>query len=83
MAVYNTEVEHKGTIFHVQTQDKGLGVNYIESIIYKSGRVISSRKTFYTAFLGSPNLKEKITQVVKDQHEATCKEISSGKFDHL
>lgn len=83
MAGFNTEIDHQGQPYHVQTQDKGTGAGYIESIVYKAGRALSSRKTFYTSFLGSPDLQEKIQKIVEDQHNSILKEISAGKFDHL
>jgi len=83
MSGYNTEIKHKEKLFHVQTQDKGRGANYIESTIYRSGRVLTSKKNFYTSFLGSKNLGEKIRQLIKEQHNSLIKEIKEGKFDHL
>jgi len=83
MSGYNTEVKHNEALFHVQTQDKGRGANYIESIIYKSGRVLTSKKNFYTSSLNNKNLGEKIQQLSKEQHNSVIKEIKEGKFDHL
>jgi hypothetical protein len=76
----NTETTHEGMSYHVQTQDKGLNVHYIESLIYKSGKLLSSRRTYYTAFLNNTDLKEKIASLIKEQHETILKEISEGKF---
>jgi hypothetical protein len=83
MAGFNTTVTRSGVDFHVQTQDKGRTANYVESTVYKSGRVLSSRKTFYTAILNSPDLREKIAKIIEEQHNATLREIEEGKFDHL
>lgn len=83
MAGFNTTVTRSGADFHVQTQDKGRTANYVESTVYKSGRVLSSRKTFYTSILNSPDLREKITKIIEEQHNATLREIEEGKFDHL
>lgn len=83
MAGFNTEHPHKGSVFHVQTQDYGSNAHFIESVIYKSGRVLASRKTFYTSLLGEPGLKEKIESILKDQHKTILDEISKGRFDHL
>ncbi len=83
MQGFNTELKHKGVIFHIQTQDKGLGAQYVESLIYCSGKVLASRKTFYTSFLNSPDLNEKINQIIKTQHRQILKEISEGKFDRF
>ncbi len=57
---YNTRFDYKGANFLVQTQDKGMGAHYVESLIYKSGKLLTSKKTFYTSFLNSPNIKKMI-----------------------
>ena len=83
MSGFNTAIEHGGSAFHVQTQDKGTNAHYVESVIYKSGRVLSSRRTYYTSFLNSPALQGKICDIVQEQHSAILKEIAEGLFDHL
>jgi hypothetical protein len=83
MSGFNTEIEHGGTAFHVQTQDQGANAHYVESVIYKSGKVLSSRRTYYTSFLNSPALHTKISDIIQEQHAAILKEITDGHFDHL
>ncbi len=83
MAGFNTTVTRGSVDFHVQTQDKGRGANYVESTVYKSGRVLSSRKTFYTSFLDNHDLQKKIHTIIEEQHNSILKEIAEGKFDPL
>ena len=83
MAGFNTTVTRGGVDFHVQTQDKGRPANYVESTLYKSGQVLSSRKTFYTSFLDSPDLQKKSKTIIEEQHNTILKEIAEGKFDPL
>lgn len=83
MAGFNTTVTRGGVDFHVQTQDKGRPANYVESSVYKSGQVLSSRKTFYTSLLDSPDLQNKIERIIKEQHQTILGEIAEGKFDRL
>lgn len=82
MSGYNTEVRHQGGVFHVQTQDSGPAGRCVESLIYKSGKLLSSRKSDYTPFLGSPDLRQKIDQLMSDQHAAVIRDIRGGRFDH-
>jgi len=82
MKGYNVEINHRGASFHVQTQDVGMRAQYIESLIYKSGKLLSSRKTFYTQLLNAPQFQEKIATLMSDQHNAILREIAEGKFDH-
>ena len=83
MPGYNTDIEHHGLMFHVQTQDQGANAQYVESIVYKSGKVLASRRTYYTNFLNSPTLNDKINEIIDEQHEGILKDISEGSFDHL
>jgi hypothetical protein len=83
MPGYNTDIEHNGLMFHVQTQDQGANTQYVESIVYKSGKVLASRRTYYTNFLNSPTLNDKINEIIDEQHEGILKDISEGTFDHL
>ncbi|MCK7471567.1 MAG: hypothetical protein MZU95_12945 [Desulfomicrobium escambiense] len=44
MGGYDTRVDFKGDAYIVQTQDKGPGAQYVESLIYKSGRLLAIRR---------------------------------------
>jgi hypothetical protein len=83
MSGFNTEIEHEGSAFHVQTQDQGGNTHYVESVIYRSGKVLSSRRTYYTSFLNSSTLQNKIREIIQEQHSTILKEITEGHFDHL
>lgn len=65
----------------VQTQDKGLAFNYIESLVYLSGRVIASKRRPYTDHLNKANLKEIIQQLMEDLHAEVIEEIVEGKYN--
>jgi hypothetical protein len=83
MSGFDTRVEYKGFVFIVQTQDKGLNANYVESLIYESGEVLASKKAFYTSSLNSPDLKKTIDQLMQDLHKSVLDEIAQGKFDRF
>ena len=81
MGGYNTRVEYRGSAYIVQTQDKGLAAQYVESLIYKSGRLLTSKKTFYTSLLTSPDVQALIERTMEAQHKRILEEIVEGKFD--
>jgi len=81
MSGYNTRVEYRGSAYIVQTQDKGVAAQYVESLIYKSGQLLTSKKTFYTSFLTSPDFKALIERTMEAQHKKILEEIVEGKFD--
>lgn len=80
---YNTRFDYKGAKFHVQTQDKGLSAHYVESLIYRAGELLTTKRTFYTSFLNSPNLRKMIAKMMEDQHKSIIQEIADGKFDRF
>ena len=81
MGGYNTRVDYKGDSYIVQTQDKGFGAQYVESLIYKSGRLLSSKRTFYTAFLREPDAPARIERLMEEQHKTILGQIVEGRFD--
>ena len=81
MGGYNTRVDYRGDAYIVQTQDKGLGAQYIESLIYKSGRLLASKRTFYTAFLGLPDVGDRIERMMEEQHKTILGQIVEGRYD--
>lgn len=78
---FNSEIKHKGKLYHVQTQDKGPSAQYIESIIYRSGKFLSMKKSYYTDFMNNPDLKTHINRMIRDQHSKILENISQGKID--
>lgn len=80
MGGYNTRVEYRGETFIVQTQDKGAGAQYIESLIYRSGQLLTSKRAFYTAFAEDPDLRDRIERMMEKQHKAILGEIVEGRY---
>ncbi|OGD15631.1 MAG: hypothetical protein A2V76_04990 [Candidatus Aminicenantes bacterium RBG_16_63_14] len=81
MGGYNTRVDYRGDAYIVQTQDKGLGARYIESLIYKSGRLLASKRASYSAFLDSPDVTERVERMMEEQHKAILGQIVEGRYD--
>src|SRR4030042_3059430 len=81
MTGLSAQVQHKGPDYYIQTQDLGKRANYIESLIYRSGKLLTSRKTMYTSFLGLPDFEAKNARIMHDQHDKILRDISEGKFD--
>lgn len=75
MSGFNTKIEFGGGSYNIQTQDMGHGTAYIESLIYKSGRLLSSRRTFYTEHLKDPDLPDIINRLMEEQHKNILDEI--------
>jgi len=81
MGGYDTRVDYQGDVYIVQTQDKGRGAQYIESLIYKSGRLLATKRAFYTAFLDLPDAAERIDRMMEEQHKTILGQIVEGRYD--
>lgn len=77
---YNTNITYKGNVYHVQTEDSGLKNPIIITLLYIKGTILSSKKTGYANIAASPDFKEKVRELMKEQHKNMIKELVSGKL---
>lgn len=78
---YDTRVDYRGEAYIVQTQDKGRSAQYIESLIYKSGRLLTTKRAFYTALLDLPDAAGRIERMMEEQHKTILGQIVEGRYD--
>jgi hypothetical protein len=76
---YNTNVPYKGTMYHVQTEDSGVKSPVVITLLYIKGTILASKKTSYADIASSPDYKEKVRELMKEQHKAMIKELIAGK----
>jgi len=77
---FNTDIKHKGMVYHVQTEDKGTENPLIETLIYKGGEILGSRRLPYGT-IATREDEAAITKLMEDQHTAMIAAIKRGKFD--
>jgi hypothetical protein len=78
---YNTDVEHNDRIYHIQTEDKGLGNPCIESLVYVGGEILASKKTSYAHHVDEGVDEKWITSLMEQQHRTMIAAIKRGRFD--
>ncbi len=44
-------------------------------------RLLATRRAFYTAFVGAPDIRERIERMMEDQHKGILGQIVEGRFD--
>ncbi|MBN1356357.1 hypothetical protein JXA40_08865 [bacterium] len=72
-------MKFKDTVFHIQTEDRGLKAARIDTIIYKSGGAIVHRKqVFYRDILNCECLGKAIQELMSEIHTRTTQEIRKG-----
>jgi len=78
---YNTDVRHNEVVFHVQTEDKGLGNPLIESLVYVGGQVLASKRASYAELLAEGKEEKDIVALMDHQHRTMIAAIRHGKLD--
>lgn len=77
----NTNHDHNGKVFHIQTEDSGLDNPVIVTHCFIGGTIIASRRTDYTDARGRDDLEEHIRGIARAQHRAMVKALLTGEFD--
>jgi hypothetical protein len=76
----NTAVKFQDQVYHVQTEDRGRDNPVIESMIYRGGAILGSKKSSYKEFLESKSFSEKkLREMLETQHYAIVRAIQSGR----
>ena len=80
---FNTDIEHEGVVYHVQTEDKGLDSPIILSLVYVGGTILASKRSPYEDLIASGFSDEVLAERLKRQHRLICAAINSGRIDDL
>jgi len=80
---FNTDIEHDGVIYHVQTEDKGLDTPIILSLVYAGGTILASKRAPYEDLIAEGFSDEALAERLKRQHRLICAAIHSGRINDL
>lgn len=80
---FNTDIQHGGVTYHVQTEDKGLETPLILSLVYVGGAIIASKRTPYEDLLATGFDEKVLTERLNRQHKLICAAIRAGRVAEL
>jgi len=79
---YNTNVRHKGKVFHIQTEDSGVAKPHVMTHLFADGgRIVKSVKSSYADRLDTPDLQAQVKKLMQDQHKAMFIALRDGVYD--
>jgi hypothetical protein len=79
---YNTNVRHKGRLYHIQTEDSGVGHPHIITHLFADGgRIVGSKKTSYAEHLNADGLQDTVKKLMQGQHKAMFIALRDGLYD--
>lgn len=79
----NTNVSHRGVVFHVQTEDSGRANPHIISHLYHGGTILASEKTDYSDRVDAEDLEAVVRGLIDAQHKQMLSHLKAGQFDQL
>jgi hypothetical protein len=80
---FNTDIEHDGVVYHVQTEDKGLDSPLILSLVYSGGAILASKRSRYEDLIAAGFDEAVLTERLKRQHRLICAAINAGRLEEL
>jgi hypothetical protein len=79
---FNTDIKFAERVYHVQTEDRGLGNPVVESLVYVGGEILLSKKSPYTQHVQGDRVDEKAVRELMDhQHRKVIEAIRRGRLD--
>lgn len=79
---YNTNVRHKGKLYHIQTEDSGVDHPHVITHLFADGgRIVASKKTSYAERVGSEGLPDIVKKLMQAQHKAMFIALRDGAYD--
>jgi hypothetical protein len=80
---FNTDVEHDGVVYHVQTEDKGVDSPLILSLVYAGGAILASKRAPYDDLIQSGFNERALSERLQRQHKLICAAIRAGRIEDL
>jgi hypothetical protein len=81
---YNNDVQYRGKVFHIQTEDRGMVDQRIETQIFYAGAILDTRIVPYGALADEPDTdtrNRKLKLLMQTTHRELYKKLLSGEYD--
>ncbi|MEP6819069.1 MAG: hypothetical protein ABJA18_06015 [bacterium] len=80
---FNTDIEHEGVVYHVQTEDKGVESPLLLSLVYVGGAILAAKRSRYEDLIAAGFDEDVLTKRLKRQHQLICAAIRAGRIGEL
>jgi hypothetical protein len=79
---YNDNLEHRGQIYHVQTEDSGVRRPHVITHLFADGgRIITTIKTSYADIVGQADQEAQVRHLMRSQHRGMMASLRDGELD--
>jgi hypothetical protein len=78
---FNHSIKHRGSVYHVQTEDLGLHNPFISTHLFLGGNVLATRRTSYAELANVAGAEPRVRKLMQDQHKEMLRQLIRGAFD--
>ena len=78
---FNTNIRHRGVLFHVQSEDSGREHPHIITHLYHGGTIVFSEKSSYASRVSEADLVGVVRGLMEGQHKTVLKRLRVGDFN--
>ncbi len=83
IAGFNTDIEFEGTVYHVQTEDKGSPSRELMTLVYDGGTILASKRVSYEDLAPFNFDEKKLEERLGRQHKLVCAAVGAGRLNEL
>ena len=80
---FNTNIRHRGVLFHVQSEDSGRAHPHIITHLFHGGNIMFSEKSSYADEVEASDLEDRVRKKMEAQHKAVLKRLVANEFDEV
>ncbi len=77
---FNHNLRHGGILFHIQTEDGGVGNPTVVTQVFVGGNILASRRSNYSKFVSKPTVREIVSAMMQEQHKQMMKDLVHGRL---
>lgn len=80
---FNHNVQHKGQMYHVQTEDSGPENATLSTHLFVGGTILATLRSSYTELVNAADMREQVRAQMESQHKQMLRNLVNGQYDGL
>jgi len=78
---YNHNVNYKGVVFHIQTEDSGVDNPHVITLLYIKGNIVARKKQSYADIVKHERMDDVVRELMQEMHKTMLRDLKNGTYD--
>jgi hypothetical protein len=79
---YNHNVNYKGVVFHIQTEDSGVDNPHVITLLYIKGNIVARKKQSYADIVKHERMDDVVRELMQEMHKTMLRDLKNGTYDN-